>query len=146
MFPPNIVEDALEAEKLWAEYCGTDNAPSNTQMRTWIRSCGMPALRHAIPLAGWKKRKCAEEGQPIPPEGLERYTSAACKRKSLELGFVRPEQTQPKCGPGQCDVRYTLASNAAATYCNAMKQATVFIISACNSFAVSVDDATLLRC
>jgi hypothetical protein len=96
LFPPNIVEDALEAEKLWAENCGTDDVPSNTQMRTWIRSCGMPALRHAIPLAGWKKRKCAESGQPIPPDGLERYASAACKRKSLELGFVRPEQTQPE--------------------------------------------------
>jgi hypothetical protein len=97
MFPPSIVEDAAEAEALWAEHCGTDNAPDNVQMRTWIRSCGMPALRHAIPLAGWKQRKCAEDGQPITPDGLQRYTSAAVKRRSIELGFVREQcDTQPR--------------------------------------------------
>lgn len=102
MFPPNVVEDAAEAEALWIAHCGNDNAPDNVQMRVWIRSCGMAALRHAIPLAGWKQRKCAEAGQPISPDGLQRYTSAACKRRSSELGFVREYQ---QCGDTRREIQ-----------------------------------------
>ena len=95
MFPPNIVEDALEAEQLWAGLL------AQTTLQT-IRKCAngfahVECLRCAIaiPLAGWKKRKSAEDGQPITPDGLQRYTSTAVKRKSLELGFVRPIEQSP---------------------------------------------------